>query len=116
MTCKVCGQTEEWHQEHKPMHEYSGDVGQIVVPEPKQPGKPPMQRGDLVLRMALLKKGLITEVELGEAELWVEQAQLRNQALTVEPDPAGGGWRFRLVDFDAWIAEQLAASSQEKKT
>jgi len=103
MTCLTCGQSLEWHQQNRPHHEFSSESGAMKVPEPtpEAPPTPIRNGGDAVLRMALLKAGVITEGQLKQAQLWVEKAAERGHALVVEPDPDWEGERqFRLLSFE----------------
>lgn len=83
--CRTCGQTYDWHREHKPVHPFN--TGQAGIKallgarrdrDPQRDGSG-AQRGsqaasrvvwptDPVLRVALIRKGVITTDDLREAE------------------------------------------------
>jgi hypothetical protein len=52
-----------------------------------RPAKPPRDEvhiaGDPVLRLALMKLGIITPMSLDEAEMWMREASRQGKALTV---------------------------------
>jgi hypothetical protein len=114
--CTVCGQTLGWHQDHSPQHMFQAEGGPLEVPKPKESAPPPIMRGDLALRLALLKKGLLSEFELAQAEEWMHQASLRGQAVTIEPDIEAGGYRFRLLSMEDLIAQAPGARSEEVRS
>lgn len=81
-SCRTCGNSEEWHAWHKPLHPFNdGSAGAAAFLKGK-PGKPPgdngngAQRGseaaqwpfDPVLRQALINKGVLTSEDLRNAE------------------------------------------------
>jgi hypothetical protein len=122
--CRVCGQTRRWHMEHQPHHVFSLTSAMPTTPEieaKKQelehPQKPRLQ-GDIVLRMALLKAGLLGEQDLEEARTWMEKAAEFGKAVVLEPDPASmTGWRYRLVTQEQLIREMVGgpdAPSEEQ--
>lgn len=78
------------------------------MPEPpKEIPHPAIGGGDVVLRMALLKSGHVTEAQLKQAQLWVEKGAERGHALLVEPDPDNPEERrFRLLSFEE-LSEEL---------
>jgi hypothetical protein len=86
--CNTCGMRRWWHEENQPRHEFTLDEAAIRLPQvpASTPGPPQMQSGDLVLRLALLKAGVITETNLTEAEVWVREAQRTGKALIVGDD------------------------------
>jgi hypothetical protein len=99
--CRVCGQTRRWHMEHKPHHEFS--IVSAVPTLPKAEAVPTL-RGDIVLRLTLMRKGLVSEVELEETRRLVERAAEFGRAVVLEPDPEGiTGWKFNLVTQEELI-------------
>lgn len=107
MVCSSCGQSLEWHQKNNPHHEYTENGGGIRVPPPaKEIPHPTLGGGDVVLRMALLKAGVLTEGHIKQAQLWVEKGAERGHALLVEADPDHPGEnRFRLLSFEELASE-----------
>jgi hypothetical protein len=107
--CAVCGQTRRWHMEHKPHHEFSVDSTVPTVPQPKpQELQSPQLRGDIVLRLTLLRKGLVSEAELEETRSLVERAAEMGRALVLEPEPGSlTGWRFNLVTQEELVKRML---------
>lgn len=96
--CQVCSQTEGWHIQHRPMHSFVAEGEAPRLAETPPPPQPVMNmRGDPVLRLALLKAGVITEQNLGEAEVWLRQAAEQNLAVVYE------GETFKLVSIEDWI-------------
>ena len=72
---------------------------------PPESVAPNLPRGDLIVRLALMKKGILTDVDLAEAEFWVRESVLRAQALEVVPDVDNGGMRFQLIPFEDVVQE-----------
>jgi hypothetical protein len=91
--CRVCNQTRRWHAENKPVHEFSLDSGRPQRPAPPEASNPRLA-GDIVLRLTMMQKGLITEAELNRTRQLLERAIELNAAVVVEPSPSGG---FRLM-------------------
>jgi hypothetical protein len=113
--CFVCGQTRRWHMEHRPHHVFSttSNTPQLPKEEQAEPTRPRLQ-GDLVLRLTLLKKGLVSEAELEETRVWVEKAAEFGKAIILEPDPAAmTGWRYRLATEEQLIQEMVGNASPE---
>lgn len=72
--CEVCGHSLEWHRQNQTAHVFSDD-GRIIqrsrsqASDPVSEENPRMQlAGDPVLRMALIRKGVITPEDLDEVE------------------------------------------------
>lgn len=89
--CLTCGQTSEWHEDHKPVHPFNfGQDGATAVfkrapgrdPRRTTPTSPQASQGpqmvslpsDPVLRIALINKGVLTPVDLVAAEEQLRQA------------------------------------------
>lgn len=89
--CWTCGQTFEWHEDHKPVHPFNfGQDGATAVfkrapdrdhrrttPTSPQPSQGPQMMSlptDPVLRIALVNKGVLTPVDLVAAEEQLRQA------------------------------------------
>jgi len=109
--CLVCGQTRRWHMEHNPHHEFSSTSSTPQVPEQtkiKDPSSPVGLRGDVVLRLTLLRKGLVSEAELEETRFLVERAAEMGRALVLEPEQGSlTGWRFNLVTQEELVKRML---------
>lgn len=107
-TCVVCGQSLEWHQANNPQHAYvvpgtSGGLSQLGPSnrerraqmfrsnDPKSHVK--VVRGlpdDPALRIVLLRRGVITQDELIEAEREIREAQEKGTPIVVvAPSPNG---------------------------
>ena len=54
-------------------------------------------RGDPVLRLALIKAGVITELNLAESETWLRTAAEQGMAVVLEEG------EFHLVSIEDWI-------------
>lgn len=86
--CIVCQQSWEWHKAHKPKHKFQTENRVIELDEP--PAPPQIARGgDPVLRLTLIKAGVITEEQLGETSRWVEAAREHGHAVVMLPDEQG---------------------------
>lgn len=77
--CGLCGNTRQWHDENKPVHQFDGDAGELTAGSdlgaeqqaspPSTPQVRPAGAGvDPVLRAILISKGLVTPDELHAAE------------------------------------------------
>jgi len=98
MKCAICENTWAWHQANKPQHAFmaEGEGGRLVpVSEIEQP----QAKGDLILRLALVKAGVITDADLNEAEQQVNKARELGRVLMLEPD-AEGVLQWRLLSMD----------------
>lgn len=96
--CGRCGQTKAWHDANPTQHEFYPD-GEAVGPiqEPKE--EPPPGRGDLALRLALFKAGVITELQVDEAERWIAKGRELGRVLMLEPDEQGVlQWRLLTLE------------------
>lgn len=72
--CLICGKDEQWHRENNPAHAFSLD-GRLTRAQRQPDAKPVSQErpriqggGDPVLRMALIRKGIITPEDLTQVE------------------------------------------------
>lgn len=72
--CLICGKSEQWHRDNNPSHSFSVD-GRLVKRAPSQANLPSSQNqpqiatgGDPVLRMALIRAGVITPEDLTQVE------------------------------------------------
>lgn len=84
--CVVCSQTEAWHQEHKPKHAFTTEGGgPLSVALPTTQEAPVRGVGDPILRLALLKAGVLTEPDLAVAEEWMKAAREHGKVLMVIP-------------------------------
>lgn len=103
MICQLCHQTEEWHREHHPKHAFVGPDDDPRLHEDPGPEKPSVSmRGDPVLRLALVKAGVIEEGQISEAEFWVREAAAAGSAVVIED----GG--FKLLTLEEWITRAAA--------
>jgi hypothetical protein len=101
--CAVCLQTWAWHKAAQPAHKFaragegletrSSDLPTEAEARPQAPPAEIHIAGDPVLRLALVKKGLLTEMQLDEAEMWLREATRRGKALVVHDG------EYRLEDF-----------------
>jgi hypothetical protein len=90
--CSTCGQSWQWHVDHTPRHEFTNPGEESRVKDPPPPVSAP-RVGDPVLRLALIKAGVITELNLEEAQMWMNEAVVQGKAVMV----AQG--EYKLVDF-----------------
>jgi len=98
MICQICHQPWEWHQSHKPRHEFVGTGDDPRLGQAQAPAAPSTSmRGDPVLRLALVKAGVISEADIAEAEVWVREAASSGQAVVVD------GGQYGLVSVEDWI-------------
>ena len=74
LECAICGKDQAWHRENNSAHAFSTD-GQLSRRASSQSGDPSSQNrprintgGDPVLRMALIRKGVITPEDLTQVE------------------------------------------------
>lgn len=103
MMCQLCHQDEQWHREHHPKHAFVGPEDDPVLsvdPGPKMPSV--SMRGDPVLRLALVKAGLIEEGQIQEAEFWVREAAEQGAGVVVEEG------EFKLLSVNEWISRMAA--------
>jgi hypothetical protein len=98
--CWICRQTKKWHEEHRPQHSFtrvgeSGGMAQLGPKESRRAANGGAQshvkvvRGlpqDAALRIVMLRKGLITQAELVEAEREIREAQ-ENGSFVIVPLP-----------------------------
>lgn len=109
--CRSCGQSKEWHEQNNPRHQFvpPDDSGPAVqLPDPPTPPPAtatPRISGDPILRMALLKKGLLSQADIAEARTWMDEGFQRGLAVVVVPDveAEGGGFQYRLVELQHLI-------------
>jgi hypothetical protein len=100
--CSTCGNTWQWHQDHKPRHDFvnAGEEAKLQQPTPPLPAP---KSGDPILRLALIKTGVILEKDLDEAQLWLNEAIQQGKAVVVENNA------YQLVDFAEQIQRIMAA-------
>lgn len=72
--CDICGKDEKWHRENDSAHAFATD-GRLIRRAQSQSNDPSSQNrprintgGDPVLRMALIRKGIITPEDLTQVE------------------------------------------------
>ena len=100
--CQVCSQTEGWHRQHNPMHSFvaEGEAPRLgVPPDPIPP--PTTMRGDPILRLALLKAGVITEPDLATAEKWMRTAAEQGMTVSVEDG------EYKILSIEDWIKHTM---------
>lgn len=103
MICQLCHQDDQWHREHKPKHAFVGpDDDPILLADPGPVVPPTTQRGDPVLRLALVKSGALTDHQIFEAEIWIREAAETGKAVVVEDGV------FKLLDVDEWISRMAS--------
>ena len=102
--CITCGQTEDWHRDHKPRHTFTTEAG-TPLEETPSPAPPPTVggSGDPVLRLALLRAGVLTEENLSQATQWLQAARENGQAVLILPDEAGDP-QYHLVGLQEAMA------------
>ena len=103
--CGLCGNTRQWHDENKPVHQFDGDAGELTAGSDlgaEQQASPPStpqvrtQRAgvDPVLRAILISKGLVTADELHAAEEEVRRNGIlivRERVAMSDGDPGDSG-------------------------
>ena len=101
--CQICRQDEDWHREHKPKHKFiaEGETPRLME-EPAEVTPTPGLRGDPVLRLALLKAGVLTDMNLLEAEVWIREAANAGGAVVIEDG------EFKVLSLEAWIAKMAS--------
>jgi hypothetical protein len=85
--CRICGQTFSWHQDNRPRHPFIEKHSDRVMPlgknkeEKKQQDKPKKVvletrewPSDPILRIALVKKGILTQADILAAEAELREA------------------------------------------
>ena len=94
---QICQQTREWHDLHHPHHAFIEDGDDVRLGRAETPSAIPVNRGDPVLRLALIKAGVISEKDLTEAEVWLREASSSGKAVVVEEG------EFKLISIEEWI-------------
>jgi len=80
------------------MHGFAAEGADAVLAKPPEPPQPSVSmRGDPVLRLAMLKMGVIKEGDLAEAETWIRAAAEQGMAVVVEHH------QYHLVSIEEWI-------------
>ena len=102
--CQVCRQTLRWHEENKPRHEFIRLGESPNIHEREVPAPTPLKSGDPVLRMALMKLGVLTETDLTETETWIRHAAEQGMAVTVVEG------EFKLLTIEEWIGVKARVS------
>lgn len=112
--CQVCNQTLEFHHTNPLKHEFVDTGGQPATIEelPASAARPSGSKagggsGDAVLRLALVKAGVITEADLEEAQMWYTVAE-GGAALTLVPDPSQPGKLIYELTPVAELARRVA--------
>jgi hypothetical protein len=100
--CTTCAQPWQWHLDHKPRHEFTNPGEDSRVKEPPAPVTAP-RLGDPVLRLALIKAGVIKELNLDEAQIWLNEAVQQGKAVVVVDG------EFKLMDFADMVSHTMAA-------
>lgn len=99
--CQVCRQSREWHNHHAPRHRFVGPNDSLENWGIEEPPTPPIvaaRGGDMILRLALVKAGVISELDLTAAQVWMQEAQNHGMAVVVE---AG---EYKLVPVEEMLA------------
>jgi hypothetical protein len=85
--CGACGRTRQWHRDNHPHHQFVGDDGPLQAVEIKSETLQRVTSGDAVLRLALVKAGVLTDEDLDQAEKMLRLAQQhQNVAVSVNPE------------------------------
>jgi hypothetical protein len=101
--CIVCLQTKEWHRVHHPKHKFVSEGEEPKLEEEQAPTSPSnSMRGDPVLRLALIRAGVIDEAQVAEAEIWVREAAAQGGAVTIE------NGEYKLLTIEEWIGRMAA--------
>lgn len=98
--CTTCGQNEQWHHDHKPRHAFTNpgeETRRVDQPAPT----PTPRSGDPLLRLVLMKKGLICQDDFDVAERFLSVAQQLNRAVLVEDG------EYKLVDMAEFLQRTL---------
>lgn len=104
--CDSCGLRKWWHDQNSPEHPFRsvGDKGERFKQD--QPPPPtPIQLGDPIARVALIRAGVLTEMQLTEAEAWVREASRQGKALVVTHEG------FELVEVEV-VAKEVGESAR----
>ena len=102
--CMVCRQTFQWHVENKPLHEFVREGEAPNIRERQTPTPPVMKGGDPILRLALIKAGVITEANLAVTETWIRQAADQGMMVAVVDG------EFKLFSIEEWISRLTVGS------
>ncbi len=107
--CAVCRQDLTWHKENEPRHPFTPEGTQISLemPEPEVQHVPASYSGDLVLRLTLMKLGLITEKDLSHTRHMVELASQQKKSLVVVADSESRtGFKLSLMSLEDMLAQE----------
>jgi hypothetical protein len=104
--CQVCHQDEQWHMDHKPRHFFVREgeaprLGEVIPPT----AHPSTRIGDPVLRLALIKAGVLAEGDLSEADVWLRESANQGMAVIVEDGT------YKLVAIEEWIAREAGKNA-----
>jgi len=100
--CQVCHQSKEWHDTHRPHHIFVKFGEEPRLAEAQPPTPPPLRMGDPVLRLALIKAGVLREQDITEAEVWLREAANEGMAVVV----VEGG--YKLLSIEEWIDREAS--------
>lgn len=103
--CDDCGLRRWWHEQNETRHTFKlkDDKGPKKL-EPAPPPPKPMMLGDPVIRAALVKCGVLTEIQITEAEAWVREAARQGKALVIQEGS------YTLKDAEA-VAREVAENA-----
>lgn len=84
--CGACGRTRQWHRDNHPHHQFTSELEGRLEPEVRVQPPEKVTSGDAVLRLALVKAGVLTDSDLEVAERVLRLAQQhQNLAVMVNP-------------------------------
>lgn len=84
--CGVCGLVEARHDDQI-RHEFSPEGNLRQKPPPRSDTKPTLSSGDPILRIALIRKGILTPDELSAAEEDFQHARSTGEPLVIIANP-----------------------------
>lgn len=87
LICSLCHQTKSWHRKHRPAHSFNGTPGSLndrpTTAPASRPSAPPegstrtvQAVADVPLRLAMIRRGLITPEDLAEVEKEMAEASV----------------------------------------
>lgn len=103
--CKMCGRDEDWHNVHRARHPFipkDSDAVMPLKPKKNQPDKADTKKkkvvletrewpSDPILRIALVKKGILTQADIIAAEAELREAAASGSVIQVKGRYTGEG-------------------------
>jgi hypothetical protein len=106
--CEACGNTADWHTINQPHHPFSAKGSPVqLLEQPDDVQRAPISfSGDLVLRLTLMKLGLVSDRDLSHTRHMVEMASQQKKSIVVKPDPdSKSGFKLSLMSLEDMLAE-----------